>query len=56
MHLNGDSIIRKVKAAFKNKDFVVCLIEDAIVLYLLFAGGYSLCYVASSVLEKLGVG
>ena len=44
-----------MKISRKNKDLIVRAIEDAIIMFLLFAAVWSLAFVASGVLKILGV-
>ena len=40
----------------KRRDLIVRLIEDAIMLYLMFACGWTICWLVGEILTKLGVG
>jgi len=39
----------------KRRSFIVKLIEDAIFAYILFAGGWVICWLLNEIFTKLGV-
>lgn len=55
MHYNGTTRIFTRMSKAKRRSFIVKLIEDAIFAYLLFAFGWTICWLLNEIFTKLGV-